>query len=222
MAVFDFDDENQTLNILNGTLGDDLLIASVAGPYFMYGNDGNDILIGGSSDDFLVGGRGADRLIGGDGIDFANYSESSMGVVVTLPSGEGSEGRGYTGDAVGDRLINVEGLIGSAFNDHLVGGTGNDFLYGGLGGDVFVLTSGGNDVIIDFRPEDGDRLQLGYANNPNMLAAIADSAVNATAYGVEGTLLVLPGNYNGGHASQIDGTVFLAGVNADTVSDWLF
>lgn len=220
MTVFAFD-ETENLVFLRGTPSDDLLVASGNSPHYIYGDAGNDILIGGSSDDILIGGVGADLLIGGDGIDFADYSTSQMGVVVTLSSPDGSEGRGYTGDAAGDRLVSIEGLIGSAFSDRLLGGSGDDFFYGGQGGDIFVLTSGGHDAIADFRPEDGDRLQLGYANNPDMLAAIADSAVNATAYGVEGTLLVLPGNYNGNQAMQVDGTVFLAGVNADTVADWL-
>lgn len=223
MTVFAFDDENQNLVFLRGTPEDDLLVAASGNdnPFYIYGDAGNDVLIGSVSDDILIGGIGADILIGGDGIDFADYSGSLEGVIVTLPSPDGSEGRGYTGDAAGDRLIGIEGLIGSAFADHLVGGRGNDFLYGGQGGDVFVLTSGGFDVVIDFRPDQGDRLQLGYANNPDALVIIADTAFDATAFGVNGTVLTLSGNYNGDRAMQVDGVVFLAGVNADTVVDWL-
>ena len=45
-------------------------------------------------------------------IDFADYSRSPDGVVVSLAAGVGS-----AGDAAGDILISIENLIGSKFAD---------------------------------------------------------------------------------------------------------
>ena len=70
----------------------------------------------------------------------ATYAASSSGVSVSLVTGRGSGG-----DAHGDSLIGIEGLIGSAYADQLTGdgadnrlrgGAGSDFLDGGAGVDT--------------------------------------------------------------------------------------
>ena len=141
---------------LNGTNGRDTLIAVLPDGYIMEGLDGDDKLIGGAfsdslhggigmdildggaGDDSLDGGAGADQLIGGAGSDSATYAASSSGVSVSLVTGRGSGG-----DAHGDSLIGIEGLIGSAYADQLTGdgadnrgGAGSDFLDGGAGVDT--------------------------------------------------------------------------------------
>ena len=68
---------------LTGGAGNNLLDATdfTAGPVYLYGMDGNDLLIGGfggdyldggNGDDVIYGGGGADILLGGDGNDFLN------------------------------------------------------------------------------------------------------------------------------------------------------
>lgn len=104
------------------------------------GSSFNDTLIGSGQHSVLIGGAGADTLIGGTGFDTADYSASSAAVTVNLATGQGSGG-----DAEGDTLIGIHGLVGSAFNDHLTGGPGDDVLAGGLGADVLV-GGGGNDT----------------------------------------------------------------------------
>ena len=82
----------------------------------IYGLAGDDELVGFDGDDLLEGGAGADELWGGYGFDFASYQGSPAGVQVYLGSSYGADG----GDAAGDHLYLIEGVIGSAFADVLV------------------------------------------------------------------------------------------------------
>lgn len=172
-------DGNDTLgasnraDLLRGESGLDLLLGSNGDDRFFGGAD-NDTLLGGNGRDTLSGEAGADRLIGGGGIDTASYANAPSKVWVRLWAGDGVDG-----DATGDALIEIENLIGSAFNDRLtgadvanrisggagddlilgldgadqlVGGEGNDTLTGGAGNDAFQFfaSEGGNDIVADF------------------------------------------------------------------------
>jgi Ca2+-binding RTX toxin-like protein len=145
---------NSSGNDLHGREGNDRL----------HGLDGRDYLSGGAGDDRLYGGAGADWLHGGDGFDIVEYSTASCSVLVDRQDMTRNQG-----DAAGDEYQdNIEGLGGSAYNDHLYddagshelygnggndrlygrdgndyleGGDGDDRLYGGAGWDTF---SGGN------------------------------------------------------------------------------
>jgi len=98
-------------------------------------------------------------------------------------------GTGFGGDAEGDIFINLEGVLGSEFddvlignvsgdailsgragNDILVGGNSDDLFAGGTGSDVFVFRDNfGNDRIIDFDASaSGDQIDL------SLLSAISD------------------------------------------------
>jgi Ca2+-binding RTX toxin-like protein len=142
--------------------GDDTLI----------GDDADNLLVGGDGADVLRGGLGSDDLRGGDGIDSASYAGAGRGVTVDL-SATGFQG---TGGAGLDRLIDIEGLIGSSFADVLTGGAGAnrleggagvDTLTGGGGRDVFVFDEGDSgairataDRILDFSRRAGDKIDL--------------------------------------------------------------
>ena len=164
------------LDLLEGGLGADTLRGGLGndtlnggdGNDLLDGDDGNDLLNGGLGDDnlngsggldTLIGGGGADVLSGGIGQDTADYSASGAAVNVNLAAGTG-----LGGDAQGDRLSGVDGIIGSAFNDTLVGfdfsatgpdeftniflgGAGNDFL-DGAGGNDQLYGGADNDTII--------------------------------------------------------------------------
>ena len=114
------------------------------------GNDAANVLLGQDGNDRLRGNGGADYLDGGNGIDTALYVDSNAGVTVSL-----ALGRGFDGTADGDTLVNIENLVGSAFDDQLVGDDGanvlegregNDFLIGGLGADHLSGSIFGSDV----------------------------------------------------------------------------
>ena len=105
------------------------------------GGAGADRLYGGSGDDVLEGGAGADTLDGDSDEDTASYAGSTAGVNVSLVTG-----RGQGGDAEGDRLYEIEHLVGSAHADTLTGDSHANRLWGGAGADT--LTGGaGADVV---------------------------------------------------------------------------
>ena len=125
---------------LFGDEGDDMLD----------GGAGNDKLDGGAGNDILIGGAGEDTLDGGADIDYATYAAASAAVAAATDFG------GLAGDAVGDVYVNVEGLIGSAFDDifygdnasanTLFGGAGNDQLFG-LANDDRLIGGAGADAL---------------------------------------------------------------------------
>ena len=146
----------------NYTLGanlENLTIAESALEFYGYGNEldnelsgnskrnylsgkaGNDTLNGNDDDDTLIGGQGDDLLDGGQGIDTANYSSSTSNVTVNLLGGTASDGFGGT-----DRLLGIEQVLGSGFNDLIFGGDGDDTLEGGDGNDN-MRGRGGDDLV---------------------------------------------------------------------------
>jgi len=124
------------LNILPGGPG-----TGTGGDDVIPGTDGNDTQSGLGGNDILLGSPGADTLDGGGGNDTADYSGSPAGVTVDLDTGVGSGGW-----AEGDKLISIENVIGSSFNDVLYGTAGSNVLIGGAGDDV-LHGRGGDDVL---------------------------------------------------------------------------
>ncbi|MBB1609658.1 MULTISPECIES: retention module-containing protein [unclassified Pseudomonas] len=110
-------------------------------------SSGNDLLHGygtnssNSTTDTLNGGDGHDILYGGAGNSILNGGTGND----TLYGGLGNDT-----------------LDGGKGNDLLVGGKGDDTLTGGDGADTFIWRAGdtGNDTITDFKPTDGDRIDL--------------------------------------------------------------
>ena len=121
--VMDVGDLNVTGQIMDGGLGDDIINAGA----------GDDVLLGGAGNDVLIGGEGADVLDGGAGFDIASYADALQGVIVVLASGTG-----LGGDAQGDTLTNIEGVIGTSFDDTLIGDDGDNLLIGGAGSDIII------------------------------------------------------------------------------------
>lgn len=159
---------------LDGTAGDDVLLAGAGndtlngglGRDVLVGGEGNDTLYGGGGNDLLIGGAGNDLLDGGAGIDTASYASAQAGVTVNLAN----LGSHNTGGAGLDTLVSIDNLIGSNYNDTLIGnnadnvftgGLGNDVLTGGGGSDTFVWQKGdtGHDTVTDFSLGSG-RLDL--------------------------------------------------------------
>ncbi|MGE8114035.1 retention module-containing protein [Pseudomonas sp. NPDC086566] len=136
---------------LNGTAGNDVMMASNVdtvlnggdGHDVLVGGGGNDTLHGGNGNDLLIGGLGNDLLDGGAGNDTASYASATGAVTVDLSH----IGPQDTGAAGIDTLTGIENLIGSDYNDTLIGDAGDNLLNGGLGNDV--LKGGdGNDILI--------------------------------------------------------------------------
>jgi Ca2+-binding RTX toxin-like protein len=170
---------------LDGQIADSLFgIENVTGSGFadqIIGSSADNVLQGGRGNDTLDGRGGRDTLDGGSGIDTATYAVSGSAVFVDL-----TQGVGLGGDNVNDTLISIENVIGSDFADFLIGSAGANALNGGGGADTLTgslgtdtLTGGGGgdrfvwraanetsvvlatmDVITDFNPAQGDRIDL--------------------------------------------------------------
>lgn len=106
----------------------------------LIGNDADNVIRGNGGDDVLLGGAGGDILDGGDGFDTASYINAEGGVFVLLGAR-----RGEDADGSRDKLISIEALQGSQFDDDLRGSSGDDRI-DGLQGDDKIVLGAGNDV----------------------------------------------------------------------------
>jgi Ca2+-binding RTX toxin-like protein len=80
-------------------------------------------------------------LIGGDGFDMSSYVSALAAVTVDLATQNLNKG-----DALGDVLVTVEGVLGSGFADDLRGDAGANLLDGGAGNDTLTGRAG-NDLL---------------------------------------------------------------------------
>jgi serralysin len=128
-------------DILLGDLQDNAL-QGLGGNDWLLGGAGNDSIIGGAGDDFLIGGEGDDNLVGSSGTDVVSYLTAAAGVTVSLAIG----GYQNTIGAGSDRLIGVEHLHGSTFDDTLTSSAAGNTMLGGAGNDA-LIGAGGNDAL---------------------------------------------------------------------------
>lgn len=115
---------------------------------WVYGSDGDDWFRGLGGRDIFFGSAGADTYDGGTGTDLVSYYEYStpdfdaVGVNASL-----LRGKGWSGEAAGDRYDNIEDLGGTIYGDNiLTGDHGNNALYGWYGDDT-LMGNGGDDII---------------------------------------------------------------------------
>jgi YD repeat-containing protein len=245
---------------LYGDQGDDSVL----------GGAGADRLFGGLDDDTLDGGAGADALTGNGGFDFASYESAAASLYASMSLVDvysqvwvegywgGGEYNSYwveghyeyaltgqvnpnSGDALGDTYADIEGLIGSQFNDTLRGNAaanvlrgmsgndsldgaeGDDTLIGGLGADVL---NGGAGV--DFA--DYSFGQSTVPNAPGLVVSLlspqwnAAEALGDTFIGVEGVIGTDRADYivGDGQANILVGgkgnDTLIGGEGADTAS----
>jgi Ca2+-binding RTX toxin-like protein len=151
--------------------------------------DSQSIFVAGGlgGDDTLRGGSGPDFLDGGFGMDTVDYSASSAAVNIDLRRTGAQSG----GDAQGDTLMSIEGVIGSRHDDTIVGSNGADYLYG----------MDGND---DIRAAYGDDTLDGGAGND-------------TLWGGTGANLLLGGDGLDQLYGQRGNDTLYGGIGADTL-----
>lgn len=129
-------------NITGGRL-DDVIVGNESANTLL-GMDGQDLLMGGAGDDNLQGGAGADTLdggagadifSGGSGIDTVTYAASTSAVTVDLTLTDRGAADALN-DGVGDALIGIESIIGSAGNDLFYASVDAVTISGGAGIDT--------------------------------------------------------------------------------------
>jgi Ca2+-binding RTX toxin-like protein len=176
-------DTLKSIENVTGSAHDDVLI----------GDDRTNILEGGQGNDTLAGGGGIDRLDGGAGVDTATYANSAYGVAVdlevtglvdddgwavfdvngdhALTNADDLTGDGTLGfEEIADVLVDVENVIGSAFNDTLEG-NGADNTFEGRGGEDEMHGAQGNDTLLggdgadDLNGDEGDDVLEGGAGH---------------------------------------------------------
>ncbi|MGO4527210.1 Calx-beta domain-containing protein [Microvirga sp. 2MCAF35] len=176
----------------------------------LYGRGGADGLFGYDGNDILDGGEGADVLDGGAGRDTADYTSSSGPVTVDLSQ---ATTVATGGDAQGDRLISIENLVGSRFDDSLTGGAGRNDLYGGVGNDT--LVGGAEDSL--WGGAGNDRLVGGHVIFEGPLGRNIDLAAGKATNAEETDTLVNVLYVTGGDGNDtitgVSGTNNLIGVN---------
>ncbi|MFC7737641.1 calcium-binding protein [Roseomonas sp. GCM10028921] len=158
------------------------------GADLLEGGAGNDSLAGGSGDDTLRGGRGADLFSGGAGIDWADYSDTAMGVRVDLGAGTALDDGGAT-----DTLSGIEHVVGSDFGDTLTGGSGANTFRPRAGADQIDGAAGFDAV----RYDDADLTRGVVVNLTTGLAT--------DPWGFQDTLLGVEGAYGTALADDLTG-----------------
>jgi len=170
-------------DFIYGDSGNDTLYGDGANDY-LSGGDGNDTLYGGDGDDILQGGEGNDKLYGGLGynlleggagadymeghekrdlinsatsaqqeLGYLSYENSNAAVTINL-----ANGLAQGGDAQGDTWKNIDGVVGSQYNDKLTGDgfgnrihgeDGNDTIYGDNSNLITITVSFKNTSSVD-------------------------------------------------------------------------
>ena len=219
-------------NVIGSPRGD--TIHGSGGANEIWGGAGADVLVGHGGDDTLDGGPGGDILDGdfdssnasgtqsGDvrsltgtaGTDTVTYENSDAGVRVTVNATTGNEG----GDAEGDRLFNVENLVGSNHNDRLFGDGANNKLTGGDGDDRIVAGVGDDTVEGGAGADtmDGDAVtatESGYA------AAQVNADTLSYASSTGGVRIDLSSQYAVAASAQQQRTHYATGDGGDAAGD---
>jgi Ca2+-binding RTX toxin-like protein len=153
-----------SIEYLVGSKFNDVLEANKLADSTLEGLSGADTLSGGDGADYLLGGAGGDTLDGRAGGDGTSYLSSFAGVHIDL-----YRKVYFGGDAEGDKLLNLEHVQGSAYNDTIFGDSAGNRIDGFIGDDVLAGAFGldtvdgghGNDLVYAFG--DGDKLSGGGA-----------------------------------------------------------
>ena len=198
---------------------------------------------GNALNNILYASAGNNVLTGGDGLDTASYAQALSGVTVSLAVASAQA----TGGSGSDKLVTIENLAGSSFddtlagndgnnrldgvdgndvlhggggNDTLLGSGGNDTMSGGLGDDVYVLQ--GADTVLENADEGIDEVQTGgsygVAANVENVRITGTANVNISGNGLDNTMFANIGNNVLNGAGGVDTVSYVQAGAAVTVN----
>jgi serralysin len=185
--------------------GTDTIILNLTGIYTMPSasienliTSSNALVIANNLDNQLTGGAGGqvfrgmggnNTINGGADVDAVDYSTAAQAVRVFLNSGTATN-NGFGGV---DTLSNVEGVIGSTFNDTIYGDRFSNRLQGGDGADVLVGL-GGDDLLDGGAGGPGNTFNEmigGEGNDEYIQSAVGDTLYEAPDEGTDGVFTTL-------------------------------
>jgi Ca2+-binding RTX toxin-like protein len=135
----------------------------------LLGGAGNDSLYGGAGNDTLGGGAGDDSMDGGAGINTANNNDATHALTISLSiAGPQNTGEGL------DTYVNIQNLVGGAFNDALTG-DGNANVLTGNAGDDTLMGLGGADTLLGSQ---GDDVLYGGAGNDSLSGGVGNDVLD--------------------------------------------
>jgi len=113
----------------------------------LWGRAGADVINAAGGDDFIDGGADGDTIDGGPGVDTLSYELSDDRVRVQLDAIAQTSTGNEDGHAEGDRITNIEIIIGSNHDDRIIArGSDDNQFFGGRGNDR-IIAGGGNDLV---------------------------------------------------------------------------
>ena len=211
---------------ISAAIGTPSTLLGGTGATTILGSTGADSLRGQSGNDLFEGLGGADTITGGNGAGAANNTISfqsqstSVGATITL---NGAGLATVAGDASGDKVSNIQNVIGTYGNDSLTGDV-NANLITGLSGNDTLIGGGGSDTLI------GNGIDVITSGTGNALISVADctqtgagsvltgGAGNDTIYGGAGNDLLTS---TAGYSSSLNGGLgndTIRGNGADTLN----
>ena len=144
------------------------------------GTEGNDSLVGSSDNDTIYGLAGDDQLYGAGRDD------------------ELTAGTGHGGEAQGDRLVGIEVVEGSPFDDTVIGDDASNVLWGRGGSDLLLGGDGDDFLYGDYLGNDpGNDTLLGGSGNDTLTGRDGED----TLLGGDGDDMLSPG----ADADYVDG-----------------
>ncbi|KRB32882.1 hypothetical protein ASD99_19450 [Mesorhizobium sp. Root695] len=161
----------------------------------------------GTVNDVIAGSMHTDTISGGGGTDIADYTGSVAAVSINLTDAGGASGVHGTpsnpsdgnitgGDALGDTLTGIEGLIGGSGDDYLFGNSGANYLAGGLGNDM-LRGEGGADTLIGGA---GNDLLVGGAGSDTLTGGTGADTFRLENLDIKDLIT----DFNGGDGDKID------------------
>ncbi|RWE24207.1 MAG: type I secretion C-terminal target domain-containing protein, partial [Mesorhizobium sp.] len=178
----------------------------------------------GTVNDVIAGSTHTDTISGGAGTDIVDYTGSLAAISIHLADDGHASGAPVTfnnpaagtiggGDATGDTLTGIEGIIGGSGDDYLFGNSGANYLAGGAGAD----TLNGGDGADTLNGGIGNDLLIGGAGQDTMTGGTGADTFKLDHLDIKDLIT----DYNGAEGDKIDLSSLFDVAPGGNVSDYV-